>query len=124
MRRIVVGVDGSAHAERALRWAIHEPRVLAATIELVSSPSAAAGAPTPGRSRSSSAHSTIDVPVNLDVDRVIRPGPAAGVPLEQTTTDHLLVVVTRGRNALGRAVFGSVSHQCLQHAPGPVIVVP
>lgn len=78
-----------------MRWAIHEPRVLAATIELVGSPSAAAGAPTPGRSRSSSAHSTIDVPVNLDVDRVIRPGPAAGVPLEQTTTDHLLVVVTR-----------------------------
>jgi nucleotide-binding universal stress UspA family protein len=35
MSRIVVGVDGSAHGDRALQWAVQEAELRAATVELV-----------------------------------------------------------------------------------------
>ncbi|CAN5897590.1 hypothetical protein BH23ACT10_BH23ACT10_03290 [soil metagenome] len=70
MQHIIVGVDGSPQADRALRWAVGE------------------------------------------------------VLLTRAGDSHLLVVGTHGRGALGRLAFGSVSHQCLHHAAGPVVVVP
>ena len=35
MEKIVVGVDGSGHAQAALRWAIAEARVRGASLEVV-----------------------------------------------------------------------------------------
>ena len=37
---------------------------------------------------------------------------------------RIVVVGPHGRGTIGRVVFGSVSHQCLHHAAGPVVVVP
>ena len=60
----------------------------------------------------------------LAVDRALELGTATEVLLAASGADRLLVVGTHGRGALGRLVFGSVSHQCLHHADGPVVVVP
>lgn len=44
--------------------------------------------------------------------------------LDHSGINRLLVVGTHGRGAVGRVVLGSVSHQCLHHAMGSVVVVP
>jgi nucleotide-binding universal stress UspA family protein len=66
----------------------------------------------------------VDVPNGVAVQRVINAGSPAAVLLSEARPERLLVVGTRGHGALGRMVFGSVSHQCLHHATGPVVVVP
>jgi len=63
-------------------------------------------------------------PSSVTVERVVTAGSPAGVLLDLAGPAQLLVVGTRGHGALGRAVFGSVSHQCLHHTTGNVIVVP
>ena len=83
---LMVSVDGSRAAQRALRWAV-------------------------------------DVSMT-DVTRVIERGAPADVLVSRTGSGRLLVLGTHGRGAIGRMVFGSVSHQCLHHAAGPVVVVP
>jgi nucleotide-binding universal stress UspA family protein len=64
------------------------------------------------------------VPRDVAVQRLVKRGSPAAVLLGEAGTDRLLVVGTRGRRALGRMMFGSVSHQCLHDATGPVVVVP
>jgi hypothetical protein len=44
--------------------------------------------------------------------------------VDACTDAQLLVVGTRGRSVIGRAVLGSTSSYCAHHAPCPVIVVP
>jgi hypothetical protein len=97
MRRIVVGVDVSVHADRAPRWAVREAELWSAEVE---------------------------VPGDVSLERVITRGSPAAVLLEQAGAHRLRAVGTRGRSAPGRMESGSVSHQCLNHATGPVVVVP
>jgi len=66
----------------------------------------------------------LKVPAAVDLERVVLAGIPAAALFSRAGTDKLLVVGTRGRDALGRAVLVSVSHQCLHHATGPVVVVP
>jgi len=51
---------------------------------------------------------------------------ARGVPaqvlVEEATDAELLVVGSRGLGGLRELLLGSVSHQCVQHAPCPVVV--
>jgi nucleotide-binding universal stress UspA family protein len=141
-RPVVVGIDGARASRRALRWALEEARHRGVGLTVVHAyrwpvdPALATvmSAEQFERCRRRThdeaaavidrALDDLDVPADVDVERVIAPGSVAGVLLERAAHDRLLVMGTRGRNALGRAVFGSVSHQCLHHARGPVIVVP
>jgi nucleotide-binding universal stress UspA family protein len=141
-RELVVGVDDSRAGRRALHWALDEAGRRGVRLTVAHSPFepmdpavlSVASRQQLERYRQA-AHdealqlvdsllSAVDVTPDITIDRVVRSGPPARVLLDLAAEDRLLVVGTRGRGALGRAVFGSVSHQCLHHAAGPVVVVP
>jgi nucleotide-binding universal stress UspA family protein len=59
-----------------------------------------------------------------DVEQVVLHQPAAAGLLEAVTAHDLLVLGDRGRGGFSRLLLGSVSRQCAEHAPCPVVVVP
>lgn len=138
---LVVGVDGSRAAQRALRWALDEAayRDVDVTVvhafQLAADPVMAARTSDERRAqlltRSDEAaervvHDALTAAgVASDrVSRAVELGTPADVLLSHTGPGRLLVIGTHGRGTIGRMVFGSVSHQCLHHADGPVVVVP
>lgn len=140
-REIVVGVDGSNAAHRALRWAADEaarrevglvavhafqPPLDAATLARLSTEhrdEVVEGSRADADDLLRTAMGGVDT-TGLAVTHVVERGAPADVLLAGAGPDRLLVLGTHGRGALGRVVFGSVSHQCLHHADGPVVVVP
>jgi nucleotide-binding universal stress UspA family protein len=142
LRHIVVGVDGSRIARRALRWAIDEAALRDVALTVVHG----YGGPSHGPHAGSRSDALLDDPramahdhaldvidralrivdplPDVHIERVVALGSPAAVLLDRASVNTLLVVGTRGHGAIGRALVGSVSHQCLHHAPGPVIVVP
>ena len=140
-RDVVVGIDGSRAARRALRWACDEAGRRGVVVTVVHAydlptDSSLMGMVTPTLERYrrgveadavemvDRAIADVDIPAGIDVERVVEPGMPAAMLLRHSGINRLLVVGTRGRGALGRVVLGSVSHQCLHHASGPVVVVP
>ena len=140
-RAIVVGIDGSRASRRALRWSLEEAARRGVGLTVVHGYVAPSGTVTTLASRDQYDqyrerlhHEAVDLVDRMmgevyaggdvAVDQVVSAGGPAGVLLEHSGPDRLLVVGTHGRGALGRAVFGSISHQVLQHATGPVVVVP
>lgn len=141
-RAIVVGVDGSRAGGRALRWALDEAARRAVDVTVVHayevltdlSHTTVMSEPQFERYRERAhddavavvdeALESVEVPSGIAVRRVITGGSPAAVLLSEAGAERLLAVGTRGHGALGRTVFGSVSHQCLHHATGPVVVVP
>jgi nucleotide-binding universal stress UspA family protein len=142
LRRIVVGVDGSRVARRALRWAVDEAELRAVPLTVVHGYADATFRPHAGLQSDAQIDAVqaaardaalavvdhavriVDPPARVDIDRVVAVGSPAGALLDHVGTDALLIVGTRGHGAIGRALLGSVSHQCLHHARGTVIVVP
>lgn len=140
IRAVVVGVDGSPTAARALRWAIDDARHRDLPLTVVHAYDNRAGQTKRTRASERHEHAAtrrrkdaerivrhaldgVDF-TSVGVDRVLERGSAADALLSRSGPDRLLVVGTHGRGAIGRMVFGSVSHQCLHHASGPVVVVP
>jgi nucleotide-binding universal stress UspA family protein len=144
-REIVVGVDESRAARRALRWAMDEARRRAVPLVIVHSYTAPAtvllhgvdsfGSPdviqrSRRRAREAAAGvidhalAVVRTPPGLQIERVVAEGSAAGALLHRAQRAALLVVGTRGHGLVGRMTLGSVSHQCLHHADGPMVVVP
>jgi nucleotide-binding universal stress UspA family protein len=125
-RALVVGVDDSAPARRALRWALAEAtrRAVPVTVAHAYQPAgpddaARAEAAAQGLLR------TMDVDGSaVPVTAVAARGTPASVLLELTCSDHVLVVGARGAGPESDLPFGSVSHQCLHHACGPTVIVP
>lgn len=138
-RRVVVGVDGSAHARRALREAVTAARCRDAHVEAVVAwpltlawPGIQYGAPSPqvhlDEVRADHERMLHDELAALDTDvevvAVVRQGPPAAALLDQCRGAQLLVVGSRGRGGFKGLVLGSVSQQVAGHAPCPVLVVP
>jgi nucleotide-binding universal stress UspA family protein len=139
-RSILVAVDGSAHADRALDEAIDIARAEHARLTLIT------GAAEPRTaamiSMSAGAAATLGADLLKYADRVLRDA-VARVPDDVSVTtilteepirkailkrlkagEHDLVVMgSRGRGAVKSAVLGSVSHHVLHHSPVPVLVV-
>lgn len=61
---------------------------------------------------------------DVAVDRVVLRGAPAGALLRRAGVERLLVVGSRGSHARHPLALGSVSHQCVHHARGPIVVVP
>lgn len=140
-RSVVVGIDDSRVARRALRWAVEEATLrrvpltvvhayLLPTLHLLGDARTdreIAQVRTWAQERAeavmSNALATIGAS-DLPLERVTALGSPAGVLLDHTRPDDLLVVGCRGRTTLGRMVLGSVSHQVLHHAAGTVVVAP
>jgi nucleotide-binding universal stress UspA family protein len=130
--RIVVGVDGSATALRALEWAAGEARLHGAELEVVHVDfyrHEVMEALAPGLLRVE--ESVLDRATARA--RALAPGvpvtgricdPPAGQALIEVSRGALMLVVgSRGLSGLQKIALGSVSTDCVQGARCPVVVV-
>ena len=136
---IVVGVDGSSVALRALGWAIHEARAHQASVDGVYAWAVpylagdAVAAPVFDTDALEAAARRLVEEMLASVDTTglagpvtqrVEAGTAAATILRVADAADLVVVGSRGFGTLKRLLVGSVSHQVVHHAPCPVLVVP
>jgi nucleotide-binding universal stress UspA family protein len=144
---IVVGVDGSDGAARALRWAVEEARLRRGDLHVIhawsvplvlSIPSEETfGIPPPATSmeevRTALAKEADNVLAaslegidagELPLTAEVIEGRAAHVLTEAAAGADLLVVGSRGLGGFTGLLLGSVSQQCAHHARSPLVVVP
>lgn len=139
---VVVGYDGSQGAEAALHVALEEARRRGATLRVVGAWHVPAPLVGSSAAPSSAARLGEDIRVALtqavdtaaatlrerdgdvEVEAVVVEGPAVTVLTGEAAAADLLVVGSRGLGGFRELLLGSVSHQCAQHAPCPVLIVP
>ena len=137
---ILVAVDGSAHADRALTEAIDlahasnarltimtaacEPRT-GAMIALASGAAAAMGPAMLADAERILRAAADRVPDDISVTTIVTEQPIRQAILKRIDEGHHDVVVmgSRGRGTVRSAVLGSVSHHILHHSPVPVLIV-
>ena len=152
MGRVVVGVDGSEHGQRALRWARREAEIHGH--ELVAllawglfdqlhvgeaepfdpdyGPADAAAAAVDASALEEAARHLLDRAVDaaeaqvpgVSVERVLVAGSTADGLLGAAKGADLVVVGSRGVGGFRGLLLGSISHQLAHHAPCPVVVIP
>jgi nucleotide-binding universal stress UspA family protein len=59
----------------------------------------------------------------VEIERQVVQGSAAEALVTAVDKDDLLVVGSRGHGGFSELLLGSVSQQCVHHAPCPVVVV-
>ena len=138
MGGIVVGVDGSPGAVRALEWAVGEARLRATGLTLVHAwhiPTSVKMA-TPGlpladwavledAARQILAQAAEQVRrAGVEVEPVLVERYAAPALIEQGRGADLLVVGSRGRGGFTGLLLGSVSQEVAHHARCPLVIVP
>lgn len=144
---VVVGVDGSLGATEALRWALAEARLRKAPLRIVHAwtlgylgVTGSSG----GIRRYGPESLGVDVTIlrrtaqavlehasdpivgevrDVEIERQVVEGGAAEALVDSVSSADLLVVGSRGHGRLAGALLGSVSQQCVHHAPCPVVVV-
>jgi nucleotide-binding universal stress UspA family protein len=115
---IIVAVDGSEHAERALAWAVRQARTERRPLALVH---CTTHAEPPGvLTVAASAASLLADDVDLSVHRI--EGDPRDVIAALSTDAAMIVLGSRGRGAVRSALLGSVSASLASHAACPVIV--
>ena len=142
MSGIVVGIDGSHHASRALDWAMTEAAVRKADLTVIAVNSVPAGYWTsepvtmPGdmerveEIRHSAQEAVDKAAVGLgdqqpqSVSVVALSGFPAKTLIDASENSDLVVVGSRGGGGFGALFMGSVSSQVVHHAKCPVVVVP
>jgi nucleotide-binding universal stress UspA family protein len=134
---LVVGVDGTSTGQAALMFAMREATLRGCALEVVTAwtwdaayhpPLGAQPAAVRERAEqaqeaaiSAALANTTAPPV---ISRHVVQGEAGPALLEVARTADYLVVGTEHRNAVARALLGSVSRYCMRHATCPVVVVP
>ncbi len=140
---VVVGIDGSAAADAALLFALHEAQLRSAVLRVVTSHDLApmtygyAGVcdlgsmedamQAAGRELVATAQETVRVAAASSpvvVETVVGQGRASTVLLEAAQGAALLVVGARGAGAFTRLMNGSTCTEVVHHAHVPVAVVP
>jgi nucleotide-binding universal stress UspA family protein len=136
MGRIVVGFDGSEGSARALRWAVGEAEVRSAELLAVMAWQAleqhhADGTDdvdaTYGSAEAHQAGLSLVEQAGIDPNGltvVSRYGPPVTVLVDAAADAELLVLGSRGHGGFTGLLLGSISDQCLQRSPCPVVVVP
>ena len=140
MGEIIVGVDGSDGSRAALRWASRtaaargaECRAIAAWQYPANAVTPAAPSKLPGPEEMDERtwdelRAVVREVLEADADRVeveAGRGPVASVLLAaagRAGTD-MLVVGARGRGGFAGLLLGSVSQECVEHSPCPVVVM-
>jgi nucleotide-binding universal stress UspA family protein len=137
---VVVGVDDSAGARKALAWAADEAAVRKETLRVVHAYQLGlawidAGHPdlpmwekrAYERAREL-LESLVDDVLTTDrraaVEMRVVEGDPATVLLAEAAQADLVVVGSRGRGGFAGLLLGSVSQRLAQHAPQPVVIVP
>lgn len=139
MGKIVVGVDGSPGSRAALHWAHDEAALRKATLVTVTvwqfpvmTSLPAFGAMPPPEDMGGDAEAAllrtlseegIAASDEVPVTTVVAEGAAAPALLDAAADADLLVVGSRGHGGFTGLLLGSVSQQCVSHAPCPVVVV-
>jgi nucleotide-binding universal stress UspA family protein len=138
MKRIVVGIDGSQSSRQALNWAIQEAKAHGGRVEAVHAwqrPHPAlypmgVAAPDAGTFEQAATRTLDEIVGSADVtgleqpiERIVACGSPAGTLLDAAKGADLLVVGSRGHGGFAGLLLGSVSQQCVHHAPCPVVVV-
>ena len=133
-RAIVVGVDGSAAADLALRWAVREAEAKDAELEVVMvtpasrHPLTSPGSPSPSNDDigNRALREAVDRlgPTQAKIRRRALVGDPAQILVDQAATCELLVVGSRGRGQTKEALLGSVSHGCAHQTKVAVAIVP
>ena len=139
---VVVGIDNSAGARAALRFALDEARLRRARLRVVHSWqygyiggkgiegfSPVAGAPLGDVRRA--AEIALDVIIDevaaesdgVAIERRVSEGASATVLVDESREADLLVVGSRGHGGFAGLLLGSVSQQCAHHAACPVVIV-
>ncbi len=135
-RTVIVGVDGSEAAAHALRWAANKSALFGDIIptiaarppkiyDLIVAPGARAD-PEPYREAArNQLTSTVaaEAPSLLHRAPVIDDHPRPGL-VDAAADADLLVVGTRGHNAVAATLLGSVSASCVNHSTVPVALIP
>jgi nucleotide-binding universal stress UspA family protein len=140
--RILVAIDGSEHAQRALSEAIDlaqlsNARLTVMTVQQKPSTLLVGGPVVPPVDMRSLDEAlqleherllegAIDqVPEDMSVVKVLAHGVPASAIVEQARNDgnDLIVLGSRGRGEVASMLLGSVSHQVLQRSTAPVLVV-
>ncbi|MFD4636128.1 universal stress protein [Lentzea sp. NPDC058436] len=137
-RPVVVGVDGSAAAQAALRWAVDDARRRGCPVDVISAWHLDYGAmigPVPAevllamspQAVEETARRGLDAAVaefeGVEIRRVLVEGDPREVLAKASADAELLVVGSRGHSVLVEAILGSVSSYCVHHASCPVVVV-
>lgn len=137
MDKIVAGVDGSVHAQQALRWAIEEAKLRAAVLVVVhawhppymgATPLTAIAIDTrlieeeAHRVLHAAAADAVDAGLDTTEHHLVH-GSAARAILDEAENATLVVVGARGLGGFTGLLLGSVSHQVAHHAPCPVVIV-
>ncbi len=130
---IVVGIDGSDGSATALRWALARTETFGPVQPVLAwrypwwGYSAPIPAPISGfreRAEALAAETLSKFPVDRCLSPIVTRGDAGPVLTEIGATAGLVVVGTRGRNALADGLLGSVSTHVVAHSRVPVAVVP
>ncbi|OKK01368.1 universal stress protein [Amycolatopsis sp. CB00013] len=137
-RHLLVGADGSAVSEHAIRWAITEAAAAGDEVEvLMVLPREEM---LPGTSFALQPHGRVPVRQNYSLDEAVarihaelqvdvevktslRQGNPTSELLAAAREADLLVLGTGTKSAVGRLVFGSVAMACVRHATCPVVLV-
>jgi nucleotide-binding universal stress UspA family protein len=140
MPGILVGIDGSAHSQRALEWAAREAAVRHTSLTVLTVHQAVAGfwggtlhyqgdeslvekAREAAQAETDKVLSTLDSrPASVTVTAV------NGIPAEEIINAgadaDMIVVGSRGGGGWARLLLGSVSSSVAEHAKVPVMILP
>ena len=141
MELIVVGVDDSDGARRALSWSLVQAGATGATVKAVhvferhlawvDLDLSAEERQRSDEGAIATARRTLDRVVEevlgrseVPVERVVQLGEVAAALVEEAAGADLLVVGSHGRGAIKGLVLGSVSRRCTELARCPVVVIP
>ncbi|MGA9857263.1 MAG: universal stress protein [Solirubrobacteraceae bacterium] len=139
-RNILVCVDGSIHADRALTEAIDLAEAERSRLTILTSvqrppywactPVTAAGIEPLTVELASEAAATLEaavarVPESIPVTKILSQEPIRDALMHRLRTGNhdLLVMGSRGRGAVSASVLGSVSHYVLNHLHIPVLII-
>lgn len=143
IERIVVGVDGSAHSEAALHWAVRMAKGMGAEVVAVfgiAPPMYVDGgymAPIPPPQLDPEWRTEIKKEfeqqwckplqdASIRYRTIMEDGRPASViaKVAESVDADVIVVGRRGRGGFAELVLGSVSHELVLHAKRPVLLIP